>query len=34
MSTVKAHRLVNQELKDVIKDIHGLQVCTRETRVG
>lgn len=26
MSTVKAHRLVNQELKDVIKDIHGLQV--------
>lgn len=26
MSTVKAHRLVNSELKDVIKDIHGLQV--------
>ncbi len=26
LSTVKAHRLVNQELKDVIKDIHGLQV--------
>lgn len=26
MSTVKAHRMVNGELKDVIKDIHGLQV--------
>ncbi|PWY98413.1 hypothetical protein BCV70DRAFT_153075, partial [Testicularia cyperi] len=26
LSTVKAHRMVNQELKDVIKDIHGLQV--------
>lgn len=26
MSTVKAHRMVNAELKDVIKDIHGLQV--------
>ncbi len=32
MSTVKAHRLVNQELKDVIKDIHGLQVRSREGR--
>ncbi|EST06939.1 BolA protein [Kalmanozyma brasiliensis GHG001] len=28
MSTVKAHRLVNSELKDVIKDIHGLQLRT------
>lgn len=26
LSTVKAHRLVNEQLKDVIKDIHGLQV--------
>ena len=26
LSTVKAHRLVNQELGDVIKNIHGLQV--------
>ncbi|SPO32007.1 related to AIM1  len=28
LSTVKAHRMVNQELKDVIKDIHGLQLRT------
>ncbi|SNX88127.1 related to AIM1  len=28
LSTVKAHRLVNQQLKDVIKDIHGLQLST------
>ncbi|CDS02090.1 related to AIM1-cytoplasmic protein involved in mitochondrial function or organization [Sporisorium scitamineum] len=28
LSTVKAHRLVNEQLKDVIKDIHGLQLRT------
>ncbi|SPO31895.1 related to AIM1  len=28
LSTVKAHRMVNAELKDVIKDIHGLQLRT------
>ncbi|KAN0063487.1 hypothetical protein ACQY0O_003934 [Thecaphora frezii] len=28
LSTIKAHRLVNQELKEVIKDIHGLQLRT------
>ncbi|SAM86422.1 related to AIM1-cytoplasmic protein involved in mitochondrial function or organization [Ustilago bromivora] len=28
MPTVKAHRMVNSELKHVIKDIHGLQLRT------
>ncbi|EPQ27701.1 uncharacterized protein PFL1_04839 [Pseudozyma flocculosa PF-1] len=28
LSTIKAHRLVNSVLKDVIKDIHGLQLRT------
>ncbi|KAJ9477260.1 BolA-like protein 3 [Pseudozyma hubeiensis] len=28
LSTVKAHRMVNEQLKDVIKDIHGLQLRT------
>lgn len=26
LTPIKAHRLVNEQLKDVIKDIHGLQV--------
>lgn len=26
-STIQAHRMVNKEIKDVIQDIHGLQVC-------
>ncbi|KAE8260326.1 hypothetical protein A4X13_0g422 [Tilletia indica] len=29
LSTIKQHRLVNQELKDIIADIHGLQLRTR-----
>lgn len=29
LTPIKAHRLVNEELKDVIKDIHGLQVRIR-----
>jgi len=28
-STIQAHRMVNKEIKDVIQDIHGLQVCVR-----
>lgn len=28
ITTVKAHRLVNSALKDIIKDIHGLQLRT------
>lgn len=28
LSTVKAHRMVNEQLKHVIKDIHGLQLRT------
>ncbi|KDN38277.1 bola-like protein [Tilletiaria anomala UBC 951] len=27
ISTIKAHRMVNEELKDIISGIHGLQVC-------
>ncbi|KAK0530783.1 hypothetical protein OC834_003182 [Tilletia horrida] len=29
LSTIKQHRLVNQELKDVISGIHGLQLRTQ-----
>ena len=28
-STIQAHIMVNKEIKDVIQDIHGLQVCVR-----
>ncbi|PWN53167.1 bola-like protein [Violaceomyces palustris] len=28
LSTIKAHRMVNEELKEVIKGIHGLQLRT------
>ncbi len=28
LSTIKAHRLVNEELKTIIKGIHGLQLKT------
>ncbi|PWN36253.1 bola-like protein, partial [Meira miltonrushii] len=28
ITTVKAHRLVNAALKDIIKEIHGLQLRT------
>lgn len=31
LSTVKQHRMVNEILKDEIKDMHGLQVRERET---
>lgn len=30
-STIQAHRMVNKEIKDVIQDIHGLQVCRLPT---